>query len=79
MTGRIITSKWLAVYLLAGIAAATGLVMLWGFSAAAAIFAVIAVVCPVLLIWIYFGPRKSQPRLDYLLPKRRSINQAEDV
>lgn len=62
MPGRSLTNKWLLFYLLAGYAAGTGLLVLLGFSLPAAILAATAVICPALLIWLYFSPRKGKPK-----------------
>ena len=54
------SSKWLPLYVIAGVGAATGLFMLFGVSWPAALLAALAAVCPLLLIWIYF--QSSQRR-----------------
>ena len=59
-----VASKWLPLYVIAGVGAATGLFMLFGVSWPAALLAALAAVCPLLLIWIYFqsSERRSKEK-----------------
>lgn len=53
---------WLAVSLLIAVGGPAAVFLLMGFSLTTAIVAVVAAICPALLVWIYFGPASGSSK-----------------
>ena len=59
MTRNTRKETWLTVSLLISVGGAAAVLMLLGLSLTTIIVAVVAAICPALLIWIYFRPESG--------------------